>query len=436
MQYIVYEGNLEKLEQKLKKVENKCKKYGASFHYEVVGEEYKDVEFSDGEGGKKIRTLRYVIVDVGGFAKVNGWEFVATIDHHSTGNVIRNIIDIEIPQKYWTSEPYCEHCNTQRRRNDTFLVHNIETGEFKQVGRSCVRDFTGGYDADLAASYIAMYEYLIASEEASEDSPFFGGSFTHYYNLDNILKMSKAIITKLGFKSSSCEEGRSSKSVLFDFEDMLSRGVQKSNRYLVDSGVSLYYETFNDNKYIEDLKKYYIESEENSSYMNNMKVIFSSDYCKSRDFGYIISAVFSYERALETARRQKEAQEKQVKEKEISQYVGQPKQKITFKVRECKCISSFDNGYYGMSYLYKFVDVDGNVFMWSTSTHLEEDGVDTITGTIKEHKEYKGLKQTWVTRCKVTEKVKEEPVHEEWDSSALDAFNETMEYFNSEISTA
>ena len=44
MQYSIFEGNLERLEQKLVRIQNKCKKYGADFHYEVVGEEFKEVK--------------------------------------------------------------------------------------------------------------------------------------------------------------------------------------------------------------------------------------------------------------------------------------------------------------------------------------------------------------------------------------------------------
>ena len=37
--------------------------------------------------------------------------------------------------------------------------------------------------------------------------------------------------------------------------------------------------------------------------------------------------------------------------------------------------------------------------MWSTSKNIDTEKVTQITGTVKDHKEYKGLKQTWMTRC-------------------------------------
>ena len=55
------------------------------------------------------------------------------------------------------------------------------------------------------------------------------------------------------------------------------------------------------------------------------------------------------------------------------------------------------------SYLYKFADADGNTVTWKTSKWLdiEEGQTYKVAGTIKDHTEYKGDKQTVLTRCKV-----------------------------------
>lgn len=435
MTYTIFEGNLERLEQKLKRIEGKCRKYNASFHYEVVGEEFRKMEVIEC-GEKKEKTLRYVIIDVSGFAKVNGWEFVATIDHHEAGNVVRNIIDLDIPDKYFHCEPFCEHCQIRRRRNNTYLIHNVDTNEFKQVGTSCLRDFTGGYDAELAASYIAMYEDLIEGEEAREDSPLFGGSFENYIYLDDVLKMSKSVVANLGFVSSTAAEEQgisSSKSILYGLEDLLNNGPSWGTEWLLSTNVVKYYEDFNDDEYLANLKKYFVESDETSSYMRNMKTIMSSKYCKYNDYGYIVSSVYSYDKAMEKIRREREAEEKRVSESQVSQYVGNIKDKISIQVEEAICVSSYDDNYGGISYLYKFFDVNGNVFMWSTSNCLDLEKVETVTGTVKDHKEYKGLKQTWITRCKVTLKQKVESAHEEYVPDAENAIQELLDYMNIDI---
>lgn len=421
MKYSIFEGNLERLEKKLKRIENKCKKYGADFHYEVVGEEFK--ECVNGNGDKFIS--KFIIVDVEGFAKVNGWEFVASIDHHEEGNVIRNIIDIEIPQKYWITGPFCEHCNTNRRRKDTFLVHNVETGEFKQVGRSCLRDYTGGYDAELAAAYIEMHDSLIEGEVYDEGSRFYSGYTSQYHDVNKVIKMSKAIITRMGFVSS--QEPDSSKGEMFLLEELLACGSNKFNEHLIDNGVVRYYEDFNDEKYIQAVKEYYVNSDDTTSYMQNMKTIFKSDYCKHRDYGYIISAVFSYDKAMEKKAKREAAEAKRVAENELSKYIGNIGDKVTLQIKSGSCVASNEDGFGGYSYLYKFVDVDDNVIMWSTGKWFEADKVNGITGKVKDHREFRDLKQTWITRCKVSF-VKEE-AFESSDAATFDVFKVLDEMF-------
>ena len=50
-----------------------------------------------------------------------------------------------------------------------------------------------------------------------------------------------------------------------------------------------------------------------------------------------------------------------------------------------------------------FEDENGNTFIWVTSASkdFEENKTYTVKGTIKAHKEYKGVKQTNLTRCRV-----------------------------------
>jgi hypothetical protein len=61
--------------------------------------------------------------------------------------------------------------------------------------------------------------------------------------------------------------------------------------------------------------------------------------------------------------------------------------------------------YYGeTNYIYTFADENGNTLVWKTSKFQElNDGEKyTVKGTIKEHNEYKGDKQTALTRCKIS----------------------------------
>ena len=98
-------------------------------------------------------------VEVEGSYRMNGWDFVGTIQHASPENIIRladNDFEGRVPERYRTAERNCEHCNIRRDRNDTFLVYNEDEDEFRQVGRTCLKNYTQGLDAEVCASMISI----------------------------------------------------------------------------------------------------------------------------------------------------------------------------------------------------------------------------------------------------------------------------------------
>ena len=86
---------------------------------------------------------------------------------------------------------------------------------------------------------------------------------------------------------------------------------------------------------------------------------------------------------------------------------------------------------YGTGYFHLFTDDNGNVFKWSTNKALLTDDYHSIdegtrlslTGTVKSHDEYRGVKQTVITRCKysvIQDNEPEEYPEGTWDDSVLD----------------
>ena len=58
-------------------------------------------------------------------------------------------------------------------------------------------------------------------------------------------------------------------------------------------------------------------------------------------------------------------------------------------------------GYYGINHMHIMEDEDGNTFVWTTAArNWEEESEHTIIGTVKDHRTYKNVKQTILTRCK------------------------------------
>ena len=99
-----------------------------------------------------------------------------------------------------------------------------------------------------------------------------------------------------------------------------------------------------------------------------------------------------------------------------SNYLGNVGEKISAEVTlKLRVDMDYNIGWKSISQsLYVMEDKDGNVITWKTQGWLEfrdkasgeSKSVDTeypftITGTVKEHAEYRGVKQTVLTRCKV-----------------------------------
>lgn len=115
----------------------------------------------------------------------------------------------------------------------------------------------------------------------------------------------------------------------------------------------------------------------------------------------------------------------------MSKHIGTVGDKITIEATLVKMYEYIDHAfsYYGTThYIYTMQDADANIFVWKTTSsmmiQLDEEGcrwhsvgkgdVISITGKIKEHGEYKGTKQTVLTRCKY-ELIKTAPTKEEVD---------------------
>ena len=120
MEFDIFEGNMERLREKMKKMEKKCAKHGNPFHYEEKGETFKMVDvLVPGTNETEKRVLRYIVVDVSGSPIINNWKFIASCTHTAYGNIFGKACwDVEIPKRYYHSDCVCEHCNSRRIRKE------------------------------------------------------------------------------------------------------------------------------------------------------------------------------------------------------------------------------------------------------------------------------------------------------------------------------
>ena len=94
----------------------------------------------------------------------------------------------------------------------------------------------------------------------------------------------------------------------------------------------------------------------------------------------------------------KAAVEAMTYEPDDSQFQGEVGQRIEVELTVEKAIRL--DGYYGPSTMHIFRDANGNAYVWTTASKSWEEGsTRLVRGTIKEHKAYRNVNQTVLTRC-------------------------------------
>ena len=402
MIYAVHEANMDRLQKHMTRIRNKCEKYGCEFKCAEVGEEFRTIK--DDKGNEDL--ARFVLVDVEGTAMLNNWEFIARLEHTRNGNIIHKCSSaVEVPERYYNSPPVCEHCGTNRYRKDTFVVHNVETDEFKQVGKSCLLDFTHGLSAEGITAFLAGFDKL-----AEFETPPGGcGGWEHYVDRDLFLRYVAETVRLCGYVKRRDdiydevdhnntldravrimdwrEKGRKPFMwTVADIEAIIPSGFDANGEKAREIAQSAY-------DYVRDL-------EGNTNYIHNLRTVIANDYVSYSNLGLLASAIPFYNRYVERCEEENSRKKEMRKEVENSKWLGEVGDRLKdVPIAGVKVMWSGCNEF-GTQFLYKLVDQNANVLIWSTGKELPEEDF-TLTGTVKELKEYNGVKETVVTRCRV-----------------------------------
>jgi hypothetical protein len=357
-------------------------------------------------GKDEVPHVTMIEVEVIGQApKIEGWKFLGTLDRYSLpGAVIINTVPGEqIPEQFHTADASCDHCGKIRRRNETFVLQEDETGDYKRVGRQCVRDFIG-YDPKAIMRY--MRSLLSFSEQFADEEKYgFGGSGQRFMTFSHIDVLTKtaALIDKYGWvpKSAANEEHSATAS------DVLQVYFPPDSKYhQAYAAWKKWREELNldDPKWrkeAEAARAWLKEQTGTGEYWHNLHAIDQAEGVPTHLFGYWCSVMSGYQRAMEKLRLAE-------REPKLNEHVGDVKERRDFNVK-LKKRRSFE-GAYGTVRLHEFRDEDGRTLIWwaNVDPEMELDGQYRIKGTIKKHDEREGWKQTVLTRVKVIEEVEQE----------------------------
>lgn len=398
MMYLIPIENMESFEKKIARIRRKAERAKVDFSYKRLEPIQKETDLPG-------ITVECVPVTVKCKIHYENWIVIAVLDHHEVGNVIhlvegewRPSAELALPSRFRTAKSFCEHCNTMRSRNKTVVIYNTQTKQFKQVGTTCLREYTGGIDAEA----IAAFEEAIKSPEE-----FLGvsGSSKFFIETKDYLSAVVATMSLYGFMSKKKaaeinEEVRYNNNVK-RVEATCTKAVHLMTNNEKPNEMSNkwhnIYKSKDTEAFVEDALEWIKSYNEPNNFMENLRVICSGSNIKVSDVGFAACLMDLYKRHLEYEKKSKQ----KAQENEMYRYYGEVGEKVTLNGK-LACVTSYSTQF-GVMFIYKMI-YNSAIFVWKTSKYLgiDDSGAEVnLVGTIKEHSEFRGVKQNMLVRCKV-----------------------------------
>lgn len=358
--------------------------------------------------------------------RLQGWRFIAALQHLDGENITRVLPGEELPTEYRTRGPVCDHCRVSRRRNDTFVLRH-EDGRLIQIGSTCIDDFLGDDEAALVAAKAEIFALAGSLAEGGEEG--FGGGGSERLIAEYLPFVAWAV-REQGWRSRTASReqgGLATADVAYEFMiDGRSREKAKCEPTADDVALAAAAE-----EWANALTDAAINAEK-GDYLHNLRATARTGLVGSRAAGIVASMVVAYQRSV--ARERERAERAARPRADI--FVGTVGAKVTFGlpakvgkkgqplkgapvVLSAEAVTlDFVGGYdsdFGYVTILKFRTADGAALVWKSTSfvgYINRADVGkrfTVAGTIKKHDEYKGEKQTVLSRCDVREVVAAAP---------------------------
>lgn len=393
---------------KITKLNKRAVKLGCEpIKFEIVGEGETERHhtFKDcgGEYTKAYRVKTRTIELRGAAPKLDGWQFIARIEYlsDSKSTLFHSVpgSEVKIDERFRVLKPStCEHCNKVRSRKDTFVVRNIETGVQTQVGRQCLADFTGiNRPEDIAARASWLHTF---SDLRDESERWWGGHFATTIDTHRVLALTSAYIAAVGWVPKSAGIGTPTASSVVEHFYPDAPKDSKRAQFLRQINEQSETEQHQDRaRRVVAWIKDELSAKARSDYEMNLVTLVAGDLCEIKHLGIVCSAVSAYQRAMN---QQVEYAKKRESLKD-SQYVGETGKRLRDVAVKIERVKALEAGNYGPRSLVTFIDDAGNLFTWFASGDRDytPGALVKIDGTVKDHSEYQGVKQTQLSRVAV-----------------------------------
>ena len=337
-------------------------------------------------GGLPVTEHGFDVTITGEPPRYQGWRFVAAVDAVDGGTVLRyppgSTATIGNDQ---IRAGECDHCHTTRDRRSTVLVAHDDTGQVLQVGRSCLKDFLG---------HNVLPVFLTNDEVANT----LGGSLTGTegaWDAHSAPTYAAPAVEAFGWTPTSASEhgrtptrdqvrlaltgGRGADQLRDQLAPHLSEATARAPQIRTELLAGL---------------------TGDSGYEANLATVLRGEAVEARHLGLAVSAITAHQRVI--ANRARDTSRREAAE--TVDYAGSAGEKVTLSgtVRTAMRVDGFT--YRSPDQVLLVVDCGTAVAKMTTAAAwaypLKVGDPLTVTGTIKAHTEWNGIKQTVLTRSK------------------------------------
>ena len=392
--YLIEDSRISEVAAKLKKLSKTAVKLGLPEFAIYVGDPvFKKIGRSHNAAGAAEMIMFREVTLTGQQPILGDWQFHAKLEHTENGNMVQRArfagdADEPLDEKYRTCPPNCDHCNTNRDRNNTYLFKHKGDGTIKQVGSSCFKDFDGHGDPNALLAYldgmVAYEDWANAFENIDDEDLGFGERRSEaYYEIGAVLETAIAVIRLEG-----CYVATSAVDLSTPTRDAVQKMIApaRGQRQTAETIVNA------DDKAKAELILEWMQNipSDCSDYEHNLKTIAQLGAVASKHLGYAVSAVPTWERA----------QMKLGSVAQTSTHIGTKGDKWVDRAVVFNRSPSFSSRW-GTTYNVLMTDVEtGGQLIWKTGSPLNflSGQQYLVSCTVKGHSEYQDIKQTEVTR--------------------------------------
>lgn len=337
-------------------------------------------------GGLPVTEHGFAVTISGEPPRYQGWRFVAAVDAVEGGIVLRYPPGAEATlanDQLRAGE--CDHCHTTRDRRSTVLVAHDDTGQVLQVGRTCLKDFLGHH---LLPVFLTDDDV-----EATIGAGASGGPAA--WDVHSVLAYAGATVAAFRWEpATASEHGRVPTRDHVRLALVGGHGADQLRTHLaphLDEATTLT-PTVRD-ELLTSLTG-------TSGYGANLVAVLRGEAVDARHLGLAVNAIPAWQR-LQAERQRETARQAAA---QTVEYVGTVGEKVTLTGTVRRALRVDGYTYRSPDQVMLVVDCGSAVAKMTTSAGwaypVRVGDSLTVTGTVKAHTEWNGIKQTLLSRPK------------------------------------